>query len=267
MKNRIDQKFKELKRQKKKALILFITAGDPSLAFNEKLVLQFEKDSVDMVELGVPFSDPLADGPVIQESSRRALLRRTTLSKILTTVGKIREKSEIPLLLMSYLNPILHFGPERFARSARKAGVDGLIVPDLPPEEETYLAPLLRRHGINLVYFLAPTSTARRRRAVYRKARGFIYYVSLTGVTGARRGLAATLEKNLSRIKKETRIPVCVGFGISDPAAARQAAWWADGVIVGSAIVRELDARTPSSSTSFSKKFVRPFSKALRTHA
>jgi len=260
---RIAATFKELKKKNRKALIVYLTAGEPSLKKNKELIFSFERDGVDLVELGVPFSDPLADGAVIQEASLRALKRHTNLAKILALVKEVRKKSEIPILLMSYLNPILQFGLEKFARRARSSGVDGLIVPDLPPDEGTEVSSLMRRSGLDLVYLLAPTSDEKRRRLVGRASRGFIYYVSLTGVTGARKSLPKRLKECLLLAKNSTRLPVCVGFGISNPRQAKTAARMADGVIVGSAIVRALLFRRRMPASQFSRRFVRPFARAL----
>ena len=261
--NRIEAKFKELKKKKKKALILYMTAGDPSLARNAELITAFEKEGVDLIELGVPFSDPLADGVVIQGASQRALKRGTTLKKILDLVGKIRKKSQLPLLLMSYLNPILNFGLDHFAATARRAGVDGLIVPDLPPEEGKEVSAAMRKHGIYVVYLLAPTSGPARLKLVTRASRGFVYYVSLTGVTGARKALSPEMARNIRLAKKKARMPVCAGFGISTPEQAKAAARAADGVIIGSAIVRALAQYPRLSASQFSRRFVRPFARAL----
>ncbi len=261
--NRIEKKFKALKKEGKKALVVFITAGDPSLKMTGELIGTLEKAGVDLIELGVPFSDPLADGPVIQEASNRSLKRHTTLRKILALVKKARRKSSTPILLMSYLNPILAMGPAHFAKAARDSGVDGLIVPDLPPDEEKDIRALMRRNGVDLVYLLAPTSTGARRRLIVGASRGFIYYVSLTGVTGAHHLVTESVRKNISAIKKMTALPVCVGFGVSDPARAKQVSKIADGVIVGSALVNTLAAHLHLNAEAFAKKFVRPFAKAI----
>lgn len=239
--NRIDQKFKKLHAHKKKAFIAFITAGDPDLKTTEQLVLAFEGAGVDIVELGVPFSDPLADGPTIQAASQRALKRHVNLEGILAAVKRIRQKSQIPVALMTYYNPVFHYGEERFAREARACGVDGLIVPDLPPEEGHGLIRAARQNGLATVFFLAPTTTPRRMKHIVNASTGFIYYVSLTGVTGARQELPASLTQQVRLAKRMTRKPICVGFGVSTPAQVRMVAKTADGVIVGSAIVNAID--------------------------
>jgi tryptophan synthase alpha chain len=265
--SRISEKFSQLKKDRKKAVIFFMTAGDPGFKKNAELALAFEKDGVDLLELGVPFSDPLADGPVIQASSRRALEKGTTLSGILKLVKEIRRKSKIPILLMSYLNPVLSHGAARFAREAKAAGVDGVIFPDLPPDEGGEIAPVLKKHGIDVVYLLAPTSTPERRRFVCRASRGFVYYVSITGVTGVHSSLPAAVEKNIREAKKETKLPVCVGFGVSTPEQARTMARIADGVIVGSAVVKALEANPRMAAAAFSRRFARPFVAAVKGKA
>lgn len=254
--NRIDRKFKELKKKKEKALILYMTAGDPSLAKNEALIPQFEKEGADMIELGIPFSDPLADGPVIQEASRRSLAHQTTLDKIFKLARDVRKKSQIPLLFMSYFNPILQYGVERFARTASRAGVDGVIIPDMPLEEGKDTSRIFRRQGLHFVYLLAPTTSFERARRIAKASSGFLYYVSITGVTGARRELPRDLAKNIAALKKKVRLPLCVGFGISEPAQAAEMAKVADGVIIGSALVKALKSGVGAG-------FVRPFAKAL----
>lgn len=241
MTNRIESKFNDLKRIKKKAFIAFITAGDPSLKVTEELVLSFEKAGVDIIELGVPFSDPLADGPTIQAASQRALKGQVTLEKILNAVRRIRKKSQMPLALMTYYNPVFHYGEDRFATKARQAGVDGLIVPDLPPEEAKGLIRAARRNHLSLSFFLSPTTTRTRMQRIVKAATGFIYYVSLTGVTGARTSLPKNLIADIKGAKRLTTKPICVGFGVSTPAQVRLITRIADGVIVGSAIIKSIE--------------------------
>lgn len=262
--NRIDRKFSELKRRGKKALIVFITAGDPNLKKTEALIYAFEREGVDLIELGVPFSDPLADGPVIQAASNRSLKEHTTLRKILALVGRVRKKSDIPILFMSYLNPILAMGANRFAEAARRAGLDGVIIPDLPPDEEKEVRTQIRKKGVEIVYLLSPTSTPKRRRMIARASSGFIYYVSLTGVTGLRNSLPADMKKNILKIKEDTRLPVCVGFGVSKPVQADGIARYADGVIIGSVLVQALSKHAHENAGKFAKKFVTPFVKAVK---
>ena len=236
--NRIDAKFRELKAQGKKALIIYLTCGYPDLNTTEKLVLESEKRGVDIVELGVPFSDPLADGPVIQEASERALKRKIALRDILALVKRIRSKSQIPLCLMGYYNPIFSFGRERFVNEAVKSGVDGVIIPDLPPEEDRELVSLAKEADFKTIFFLSPTSSVERIKSIIRVSTGFIYYVSLTGVTGARQGLSPDLRRNMETIKKYARKPLCVGFGISRQEHIGEVFKIADGAIVGSAVIK-----------------------------
>lgn len=238
--NRIDKKFAELKKKEKKAFIAFITAGYPNLTMTGRLVLELEKRGVDIIELGVPFSDPLADGPVIQEASMYSLKKKTNLIKILALVKSLRKATDLPICLMSYYNPIFRLGDKSFVDKAVAAGVDGVIIPDLPPEEAKDFIIYANKKGLANICFLAPTSSDSRIKSIARIARGFIYYVSLTGVTGARMSLAADLKSNLAKIKKAARIPVCAGFGISDASQLRQVQEICDGGIVGSAIVNKI---------------------------
>lgn len=239
--NRVDKKFRELKKDGRKAFIAFVTAGYPDLRTTEQLVLEFDRRGVDIVELGVPFSDPIADGPVIQAASYEALKKKTTLKKILALVKRLREKTQMPLAAMSYFNPILRYGLSRFIRDAVASGLDALIIPDLPPEEEQEFSKEARRHGLELVLFLSPTTTMARARFIARAARGFIYFVSLTGVTGARRDLPHELAGQLRAAKRVAgATPVCAGFGVSTREQVRYVSRHSDGVIVGSAIVKKI---------------------------
>ncbi len=238
--NRIDKKFIELKKKNKKAFIAFITAGYPDLATTAKLVLELEKRGVDIIELGVPFSDPLADGPVIQEASIYSLKKKTNLIKILGLVKTLRKDTDLPICLMSYYNPIFCLGDKDFVDKAIAAGVDGVIIPDLPPEEAREFISYANKKGLANICFLAPTSSQIRIKAISKIAKGFIYYVSLTGVTGSRKSLAADLKTNLTKIKKVARIPVCVGFGISNAGQLKQVQEICNGGIIGSAIVNKI---------------------------
>lgn len=234
---RISKKWKGLRFRKQKGLVLFLTAGDPDLRTTKKLIPLLEREGADILELGVPFSDPMADGPVIQRASERALAKGVTLKKILAAVREARERSQIPILLMGYYNPILAFGPGRYAREAARAGVDGTLVVDLPPEESEELDRELKKVGVDLIYLLTPTSGPDRIRRVCRKARGFIYFVSITGVTGARLRSEGEIKRKIFEIKRHTDLPVVVGFGISNPAQASRISRLADGVVIGSALV------------------------------
>jgi len=235
---RIEDKFAQLKSRGETALVTFITAGDPDLGTTEEVVLELERAGCDLIELGVPFSDPMADGPTIQLSSERALASGTTLPGILELVRRLRERTQVPIVLMGYFNPIFAYGPERFATDAAAAGVDGLLVVDLPPEESAELQVATDQCGLDLIFLLTPTSNPSRVEAVSRLGRGFIYYVSVAGVTGARSEVADTLAARVTSVRAELSLPLVVGFGISDPAQAGQVAQVADGVVVGSALVK-----------------------------
>ncbi|MCX5706146.1 MAG: tryptophan synthase subunit alpha [Candidatus Omnitrophica bacterium] len=238
--NRIDQKFNDLRKTHKKAFIAFITAGYPSLKTTQRLVLEFARSGVDILELGVPFSDPMADGPVIQEASQEALKKNTRLIDILNLVKKARKRVQMPICLMTYYNPVFCFGEREFIRKAKQCGVDGVIIPDLPPEEAGEFIKSLNKAGLDIICFLSPTSTTERIKFISGVSRGFIYYVSLTGVTGARQGLSLDLKNNIKRIKRYTNKPVCVGFGVSNRNQVKKINRFADGVIVGSVIVRKI---------------------------
>jgi tryptophan synthase alpha chain len=238
--NRIDRRFVELRKLRRKAFIAFITAGYPDLKATEQLVKALAGAGVDIIELGVPFSDPMSDGPVIQEASHEALQKGVNLRDILHMVKRVRKEVAAPLCLMTYYNPIFCFGESAFVRAAAAAGVDGVIVPDLPPDEGASFVRLMNRAHLDTILFIAPTTTLQRIKRIVKTARGFIYYVSLTGVTGIRRDLSGDLAHNLRAIKKVTRKPVCVGFGVSDPRQVSEIQRIADGVIVGSAIVKKI---------------------------
>ena len=249
MKNRIQQTFNDLKVKGSKALIPYIMAGDPSLDFTKSLVQTLAESGADLIELGVPFSDPIADGPVIQQAAERALRSGTTLQKILSTVQSIRTTTQIPIILMSYYNTILAMGLENFCVKAVEAGIDGLIVPDLPPEESDALyQATIKAGGPVVIFLLAPTSTPERRKDVINRTHGFIYYVSLTGITGAKLNNLTQVKKNVQSIQKQSKKPVAVGFGISTPEQAQKVAHFADGVIIGSALVRTIAEQKGSSS-------------------
>ena len=238
--NRIECKFKKLKRQNRKAFIVFVTAGYPNLNVTKRLVLEFARIGVDIIELGVPFSDPLADGPIIQEASQGALKRKINLNNIFNLVRQVRKDTDIPICLMTYYNPIFCFGEGRFVNKAKLSGVDGVIIPDLPPEEGRPFIRLANRFNLDAIFFLSPTSPPERIRLVSRVSKGFIYYVSLTGVTGPRQNLPADLTNNLKVVKRYTKKPVCVGFGVSRSFQVKQIYRIADGVIVGSAIIKKI---------------------------
>jgi tryptophan synthase alpha chain len=223
------------------AFVAFLTAGDPSLERTLSAALELERAGVDVLELGVPFSDPLADGPVIQRSSERALARGVTLAAVLEAVARIREQSELPLVLFSYLNPLLRRGLERVAGEAARAGVDGVLVTDLPPEEAGEWLKAARAAGLDTVFLASPTSPDERLRRVAEASRGFVYAISRTGVTGERQALSEDARPLVERLRRLSDVPVALGFGISTPEQVKQAAGAADAVVVGSALVRFLE--------------------------
>lgn len=237
---RIGRAFKRLKKDGGKAFIPYIMAGDPSFETTKETVLMLEQYGADIVELGVPFSDPLADGPTIQRAAERALKNNVTLRKVIAFVKDIRSSTHIPLILMTYFNPVFKYGSERFIRDASDAGVDGLIIPDLPPDEAADFIKYARKANLDTIFLLAPTSTEDRIRIVTKASKGFLYYVSITGTTGSGLLFDGSMERLISEIKGCTNTPVAVGFGVSTPEDAAAVAKIADGVIVGSAIVKRL---------------------------
>jgi tryptophan synthase alpha chain len=240
--SRIKNTFNRLKRKNETALIPYIMAGDPDLAATRTLILEMEKAGSDIIELGAPFSDPLADGPVIQRAALRSLANRTSVADVLALVAEVRKTSGIPLILMTYYNLIFKYGEERFVRDAVAAGLDGLILPDLPPEEAGTLILAAKEAGLDTIFLVAPTSTDDRIKLVARVTHGFVYYVSLTGVTGAKLAVLNSIKDALLRIRSATDKPIAVGFGISSADQAAQVALWgADGVIVGSALVKVIE--------------------------
>jgi tryptophan synthase alpha chain len=233
---RITAKFAELRARDEAALIPFIVAGDPNLDRTAELVLELEARGADLIELGVPFSDPMADGPANQRAAARGLAAGATLSAILSMVTELRRRTEIPMILFGYYNPIFRYGCDRLCADAARAGIDGLLVVDLPPEEAQELARPARATALEIIYLLAPTTPLERGRVIARSASGFLYYVSVAGVTGARTDLAQDLRANVRELRTVTSLPIGVGFGISTAAQAREVATFADAVVVGSAI-------------------------------
>jgi tryptophan synthase alpha chain len=227
-----------LKESNKKALVTFITAGDPDLATSEQIVHTLIEAGVDLIELGFPFSDPMADGPTIQLASERALESGTTLRGVLDMVARIRQHSNVPIVLMGYYNPVFCYGPERFARDAADAGIDGLLLVDLPPEEVEELHPFLKDVGIDLITLLAPTTGEERSARLAAGGEGFLYYVSMTGVTGSQKVNAEAISADVDELKGRSPVPVAVGFGVSTPEDAKAVAGIADAVVVGSALVK-----------------------------
>lgn len=236
--SRLAARFSALQAARSKALVTFITAGDPDLSVTEEMMYLLEEAGADVIELGVPFSDPMADGPTIQLSSERALASGTTLHGILQSVARVRQRLQIPIILMGYLNPVYAYGYEAFCRDAAAAGVDGVLLVDMPPEESHELTVPARRHGLDVIFLLTPTSDAARMGTVERLGSGFVYYVTVTGVTGARAVVSSSLAAELARVKGAISHPVMAGFGISTPEQAAEVAQLADGAVVGSAIVK-----------------------------
>ncbi|MDD5171169.1 MAG: tryptophan synthase subunit alpha [Syntrophales bacterium] len=238
---RIEKAFNRLQDHDEKALVVYLTAGDPDLPTTEALIKALAADGVDILEIGVPFSDPTADGPIIQAASRRALQNGVTLAKILDMIERVRETSEIPIVLFGYYNPVFIYGNEAFARRAKAAGVDGILVVDLPPEEAAELRTYTDRAGIDFISLIAPTTPDQRIRQITEKAGGFLYYISVTGVTGTATPLVENIRKAVTNIRKIGNLPLVVGFGISTPAQAAEISPYADGVVVGSAMVRLIE--------------------------
>lgn len=243
--NRIEQRFAALRQAGQKGVIIYIGAGDPHLEATRKLALAFDRVGVDVLELGVPFSDPLADGPVNQMAAQRGLASGTTPAGVLDTVAAIRRESQIPIVLYLYYNLIHRMGLERFIERARTAGVDGLLVLDLPPDEDEGYEAAMRAAGLCPIYLIAPTTPDDRIAFIARHAAGFIYYISREGVTGMRDQLADGIGTMTARIRAHTRLPIAIGFGISTPEQARTAAAWGDAVVIGSAVVNRIGQLGP----------------------
>lgn len=264
--SRIRNCFQKLNEKKQKALVAFITAGDPDLPTTGRIFSVLEKSGADIIELGVPFSDPLADGPVIQASSLRALNSGTNLKKIIHLVDEIRQGSQLPIVLMTSYNPVFVYGQNQFVDDAVKAGVDGVIIPDLPPEEAEEFLAVADQQGLEMIFLLAPTSTEDRVKMIANQSRGFIYYISLTGTTGVKTAVAKNLQAKVQAIKNIAELPVLVGFGISGPEQAREASSLSDGVIVGSAIVRLIEQNEdPAERDSKISAFVSSVKQAIST--
>ena len=250
---RIEKAFNELKRDGKKGFIPFITAGDPDLETTRELLIELSGSTV--IELGVPFSDPMADGPVIQRSSERALKHEVSLRQIIDLVRTVRKNIETPIILFSYFNPLLQFGLKRLAEEAKAAGVDGVLVTDLSPEEAGEFDSELRANDLDMIFLVAPTSTDARLKLVADRARGFIYAVSRAGVTGVRTSVSAEAEKLVNRMRNFSSLPIAVGFGISNAAQVKDVHRYADAVVIGSAIVAEIERL--QGATSEIGKFVK----------
>lgn len=254
--SRIAQTFADLKREHRRGFIPFITAGDPDLETTRDLIVELDHAGATLIELGVPFTDPMADGPVIQRASERALRHKFGIDEILQTVSEARKQTDVPIILFSYFNPLLQFGKQKadgpstlpafegLARAAKAAGVDGILVTDLVPEEAGEFASVLRAHDLDLIFLVAPTSTDERLQKVAARASGFIYAVSRAGITGARDEVSAEAEKLVSRVRRFSDLPVAVGFGISTPGQVADVWRYADAAVVGSAIVSKIESVT-----------------------
>ncbi len=240
MKSRIARKFQSLRNNNRKAFIPYIMAGDPDIRRTKELIGVLEECGADIIELGVPFSDPLADGPIIQSAAQRAIAGGTTMHTVIELVSSVRTVTQVPIILMTYYNPIFRYGEEKFIEDASSAGIDGIIVPDLPPDEAEEIVRLARKKPFDIIFLLAPTSTKERVRKVARASRGFIYYVSITGITGSKLVLDSAIALHMEQIRAEADTPIAVGFGVSTPEDASVVSRFADGVIVGSAIVKRL---------------------------
>jgi tryptophan synthase alpha chain len=245
--------FDRLKKEGKKAFIPYIMAGDPDLERTFENILMLQECGADIIELGVPFSDPLADGPTIQRAAERALKAGTTLRKIISFIKDIRQKVSIPIVLMTYYNPVFKYEEKRFIKDAADAGVNGVIIPDLPVEEGRDFIKISREYKLDTIFLIAPTSTEKRIKKIICECRGFIYYVSITGITGAKLILDKNIVEHINLIKSLTDIPVSIGFGVSTPEEAKKVSEIGDGVIVGSAIVKRFYEH-PEGAKEFIKK-------------
>jgi tryptophan synthase alpha chain len=261
----ITQIFKKAQRQRRRVLIPFITAGDPDLETTKRLIFTIAQNGGDILELGVPFSDPLADGPTIQAASQRALKNGLTLRDILDMVKEVRAEIDMPIILMGYYNPFYQYGLAQLVKEAKDAGVNGFIIPDLPVEEADEWLKHSRQHKLDTIFLVAPTTPLSRAKKITQKSTGFIYYVSVTGVTGARKELPKDLIGNLKQLKQITRKPIGVGFGISSPAHVQRLVPYADGIVVGSAIVRIIEkGQNPDEICAEVGKFIQDLAQATK---
>ena len=258
---RIERKFEDLRSKNEKALIVYLTAGDPSLDATRTLALALGEAGVDILEIGVPFSDPTADGPVIQAASQRALKTGTTLAGVLRMVADIRRISQIPIVLFGYFNPVFAYGVEKFAASASEAGVDGVLVVDLPPEEAQELRVHTDAAGLDFISLVAPTTGHDRLKTILSSATGFLYYISITGVTGTAAPKIGDIAREVGKIRKLTKMPIAVGFGIANAAQAKEIAAVADGIVIGSAVVKLIDENRKSGDLL---KIVSDYVKAIK---
>jgi len=262
--SRIQGRFEALAKAKRKALIPYITAGDPHPSLTVPLMRGLVEAGSDVIELGVPFSDPMADGPVVQRSGERALKNGVGLKDVLHLVAQFREQDKsTPVVLMGYANPIEAMGVEKFAAAAKSAGIDGVIVVDYPPQECLEFSALMKKNDIDPIFLLAPTSTKKRIDEVARSGSGFLYYVSLRGVTGAANIDLSDVASHIPQIRKATRLPIGVGFGVRDAESAKRIAQTADAVVIGSRIIQEIEAGRPEDAVARVKNFLKPIRQAL----
>ena len=256
--SRIAATFGNLKREGRRGFIPFITAGDPDLATTLKLIIELARAGSTLIELGIPFSDPMADGPVIQRASERALLHRVSVAEVLRVVSDARAETDVPIILFSYFNPLLQFGIEKLGDESKRAGLDGILVTDLIPEEAEEFATTMRQNDMDLIFLVAPTSTDNRLKLIAERASGFIYAVSRAGVTGARDDMSAEAEKLVQRVRQYSDLPVAVGFGISKREHLLDVWRYADAAVVGSAIVSEIEkAESPDNAVARVGRYTR----------
>lgn len=261
---RIGERFAALRARGERALVPFVTAGDPDLPTTEAVVRAIVEAGADLVEIGVPFSDPLGDGPVIQRANERSLAGGTSLRRVLELVATLRSQVDVPLVLMGYANNVYAMGERAFAEGCRVSGVDGTIVVDLPPEEGASLFAELRRNEVDPVLLAAPTTVPERLAMLVRETRGFLYYVSLTGVTGARQEVARGVEEGVRVARGFGDVPICVGFGVSTPEHVRRIGAYADGVVVGSALIERIEGQRGQDAADAAAKFVEDLKAPLR---
>jgi tryptophan synthase alpha chain len=259
--SRIVETFAKLKRENRKGFIPFITAGDPDLQTTRQLIIELAAAGATLIELGIPFTDPMADGPVIQRASERALRHDFGIADVLQVVAESRRQTDVPIILFSYFNPLLQFGMERLAREGKRARIDGVLVTDMVPEEAGEFAGFLKRNDLDMIFLVAPTSTDERLQLVAEHASGFIYAVSRAGITGAREEISAEAEKLVRRMRKFSDLPVAVGFGISKPEHVADVWRYADAAVVGSAIVGEIELSDPAAVVSRVGEFARQLTK------
>lgn len=263
--NRIDETLIRCRNEGRSALVMFVSAGDPSLADSELLISEISKAGADIIEIGIPFSDPMADGPTIQAASQRALSAGANLPAILAMLRKLRRSVNTPFVLFSYYNVIMQYGIEKLAAVSTDIGIDGWLIVDVPAEESDEVRPTLKTHGIRWITLLAPTTPQERAEKLLENAEGFVYYITVTGVTGARSTLPKELAGDLDRIRSSIPVPVVAGFGISNPETARTVAEHADGVVVGSALIQIMEcAQAPAEGINEASAFVSSLSEALK---